>query len=199
MEEHTPDTPQTPDSETSAEGGHEADRHDVRELGIGVEEEGVIVSDLFGVMLASVMSIACIAFVLYFVFFVTRREHARDVAADVPAARYVEQRELRAEAQDAYAHYALSPDAEGRYRIPIDAAMKIVERGATGGIAAPASRTAYNLAWLNLHPAPAIHGAGSVGMREETAPVLLDSTIVADAEVAPEPAEEPVEMEEETQ
>ena len=62
------------------------------------------------------MAIACMACVLYFVFFGTRREPARDVAADVPAGRYVEQRELRAEAQDAYAHYALSPDAEGRYR-----------------------------------------------------------------------------------
>ena len=174
----------------SATGVREADRHDVREMGIGVEDEGVIVSDLFGVMLATVMSIACSAFVLYFVFFVTRREHARDVAADVPAARYVEQRELRADAQDAYAHYALSPDAEGRYRIPIDAAMEIVGRNATGSIAAPASRTAFNLAWLNLYPAPAIHGAGSVGTPEETVLVLLDSTIVAEPDVAPEPAEE---------
>jgi len=189
MKEHAHDSSET----------HAADHHDVRELGIGVEEEGVIVSDLFGVMLATVLSIVCSAFVLYFVFFVTRRDHARDVAADVPAARYVEQRELRAEAQDAYAHYALSPDAEGRYRIPIGAAMEIVERSATGGLAAPASRIAYNLAWLNLHPAPAIHGAGSAGAPGETVPVLLGSTIVAEAEVVPEPVEESVEMEEETQ
>ena len=184
MKEHARDTSEA----------HAAERHDVREMGIGVEDEGVIVSDLFGFMLATVLSIACSVFVLYFLFFVTSREHARDVAADVPAARYVEQRELRAEAQDAYAHYALSPDAEGRYRIPINAAMEIVGRNATGGIAAPASRTAFNLAWLNLYPAPAIHGPGSAG---GTAPVLLDSTIVAAPEVAPEPAEEPVETEEE--
>ena len=195
MEEHTRETSETPAATTSAVGAADADHHDVRSKGI--QDEGIVTSDIFGIMLATVLSIACSVFVLYFVFFVTTRDRAREVAADVPAERYVEQRELRAEAQDAYAHYAVSPDAEGRYRIPINAAMEIVERNSTGGIAAPASRTDFNLARLNLHAAPATVNNISGGISAGVASVVTDTTVGTGPEEVPEPSEESAEAFEE--
>lgn len=174
--------------------GAEAEIQAINE-GIGVQEEGVEASELFGMMLATVLSIATLVFALYYLFFVTQRDEARNVAEDVPLGRYVEQRELRAEAQDAYAHYSIIPNAEDRYRIPIDAAMTIVARSTTGGAAVPESRAAYNLAWMSLHPAPAVYG----GMPGEALPNALDSTLATPSQIGPEPLEEPEASPEEAQ
>lgn len=157
---------------------------------LGAQEEGVEVSELFGMMLATVLSIATLIFALYYLFFVTRREDARNMAADVPESRYFEQRELLAEAQSAYGHYAVNPSAEGRYRIPIDAAMQIVGRDSTGGIAAPASRTAYNLAWSTLHPAAAIQNGNPGALPGDLGPASGDSTQVGVPAQLPALAEE---------
>ncbi len=150
--------------------------------GIDAEEEGVEASQLLGMMFATVLSIASLVFALYFLFFVTRRDEAREIAQDVPLSRYVEQRELRAEAQDAYAHYAVSPNTEDRYRIPIDAAMRIVERQSSVGETVPTSRTDFNLAWISLHPAPAVHG----GTVEEGSSIEMDSSETPQPQVAQE-------------
>ncbi len=158
---------------------------------LGVQEEGVEVSELFGMMLAVVLSIATLIFALYYLFFVTRRDNARNLAEDVPDSRYIERRELRAEAQNAYGHYAVNPGAEGRYRIPIDAAMKIVERNATGVIAAPASRSLFNVAGLTLRPAAATQSANADSPPVEIVSTIQDSTRVGVPETPPAPMEEP--------
>ncbi len=157
--------------------------------GIGVEEEGIESSQLFGMMLATILSIAALVFALYFMFFVTQRDKARGVAEDVPADRYIEQRELRAEAENVFAHYSVSPEGEGRFRIPIDAAMQLVDRASIGGEATLSSRVDFNMAWLTLHPAAAIQ---SSDIPEEAIFLPPDSTAEIQPEVAP-PAEEPAE------
>ncbi|MDX1440353.1 MAG: hypothetical protein R3284_10675 [Rubricoccaceae bacterium] len=117
-----------------------------------IEGEGVSAPQIFGIMLFTVVAIAIAVFVAYFFWFVPTRDRAANVAEDVPSDRYVDRRELAAEAEDLLSHYALIPDSEGRYRIPIDAAMRLMEADTTGSAAAsmPESRVGYNLSWLIL-------------------------------------------------
>ena len=101
-------------------------RADAEAQYLGVEEEGIESSQIFGLILATVVAIACLILVLYFVFYLPKLSQTERAAQEVPADRRVEQREERAAAENLLQQYAVNPDAEGRYRIPIDVAMQEV-------------------------------------------------------------------------
>jgi hypothetical protein len=134
---------------------------------LGVEEEGVESSQIFGLMLATVASIVCLVLSLYFIFYLPKLSDTTATAEDVPADRYVEQRELRAEAENLLSQYAVNPEAAGRYRIPIGAAMQQTARAYGGrgdsALAGPVSRADFNLTWISLSPPPAVASADDPG------------------------------------
>ena len=180
-----------------AEAAHEAPvstpEAEAQTVYLGVEEEGVESSQIFGLMLATVAAIACLILALYFIFYLPKLNDTELSAEDVPANRYIEQRELRAEAENLIGQYATSPDAAGRYRIPIEAAMRQTARryegGADSAFVGPVSRTDFNLTWIRLHPAPAVaSGPGAILPPEEDLPGVEASTAepaVEGAEAAP--------------
>ena len=155
---------------------------------LGVEEEGVESSQIFGLMLATVASIICGGLFIYYLFYLPKLDDTEAEAGDVPEGRYVEQRELRAEAENLLSQYATNPEAAGRYRIPVTAAMQEVARtyagraGAADSLAAgPVSRTDFNLAWISLHPAPAVApAAGTVRMAEQP-PAAVEASVAPPA------------------
>ncbi|HLT48487.1 MAG TPA: hypothetical protein VK002_14730 [Rubricoccaceae bacterium] len=134
---------------------------------LGVEEEGVESSQIFGLLLATVAAIACLILALYFIFYLPRLGETEAAAQDVPEARRVEQREVNAAAENLLGQYAVSPDAAGRYRIPIAAAMQQTAAAYAGrgdsALAGPASRADFNVAWVTLHAPPAVASAADAG------------------------------------
>jgi hypothetical protein len=172
-----------------AEAAHEApvaSREAAAETAyLGVEEEGVESAQIFGLLLATVVAIACLILGLYFIFYLPRLSDTEAAAEDVPAARYVEQRELRAAAENLIGQYTVNPEAEGRYRIPVGAAMQqtVTAYGGRDGLPPSpfADRAAFNLAWATLGPAPAMTSAG--------APATGSGEVLPDVEAAPAAAE----------
>jgi hypothetical protein len=165
----------------AAEAAHEAPiptpEADAETAYLGVEEEGVESAQIFGLMLATVVAVACIILAIYFIFYLPRLNETEAAAEDVPATRRVELRELRADAENLIGQYAVNPDAEGRYRIPIAAAMQQTAArygGRAGAAPLPyTDRADFNLAWATLEPPPAVATAavpGSGAVEEAVAP-----------------------------
>lgn len=122
------------------------------DLDYEIEDEGVSASQIFGIMFVTVASIFVSVLVAYFVWFVPTRDRAAEAAENVPGDRYVDQRELRAAAENKLSHYSRSTETEGRFLIPIDAAMSLMIADSTGRPIndASMSRASYNLGWLRL-------------------------------------------------
>lgn len=126
---------------------------------LGVEEESVESAQIFGLMLATILAVVTIVLSIYFIFYLPKLNDTETAAEDVPAERLVELRELRAEAENLLGQYAVNPDAEDRYRIPVDVAMQQVVaayRDPDGPPALYTDRVGFNLSWANLNPAPAV-------------------------------------------
>lgn len=127
---------------------------------LGVEEESVESAQIFGLMLATILAVATIVLAIYFIFYLPKLNDTESAAEDVPAERLVERRELQAEAENLIGQYAVNPEVEGRYRIPIDVAMQqVVAAYDEPGLGTPAlytDRVGFNLSWANLNPAPAV-------------------------------------------
>ena len=127
-----------------------------------VEDEGVESAQLFGLMAATVVTVAAIALGLYYLFYLPKLQATELDAENVPGERYVELRELRADADDRLERYAANGD-DGTYRMPIGAAMQdVVQRYGesnmgTSETAEPIAvdRADFNL-WLQLKTAPAV-------------------------------------------
>lgn len=179
-------------AEPAARYGHVAGAQQVEAAaGVGVEEEGVEAGQLFGLMLATALGVVVLILTIYFLFYSPKLEETREAAADVPADRYVELRESRAAAQERLLGYAVNEDST--YRLPIDAAMRLVAAdygGTTGadsgaarqGAVAPGARPplapAYNgLTWLTLTPAPAVRSIDAAGATAPPAPADDDAPI----------------------
>ncbi|SRR5690606_22118567 len=125
---------------------------------LGVEGEGVEAGQVLGLVAATVVAIVCLILFLYFLFYLPQLNATKSEAADVPAERYEELRENRAEAAARLSQYATSPDAEGTYRLPIEAAMALVASSDTTALPSetPVSRADFNLTGISLSPAPAV-------------------------------------------
>ncbi|HYE96585.1 MAG TPA: hypothetical protein VD962_10280 [Rubricoccaceae bacterium] len=130
---------------------------------MGVEGEGIESSQIFGLMLATVLAVASIVLFLYFMFYLPKRDATAAQSENVPADRYVEVRELRAQAEDRLAHYATGTGADsGRYVIPIEQAMRLVQ----GQYGAQGRRPMlpFGPASVQLGPVPATGRAATAGM-----------------------------------
>src|SRR5690606_21334964 len=152
---------------------------------LGVEEEGVESSQIFGLLLATVAAIACLILALYFIFYLPRLGETEAAAQDVPEARRGEQRGVNAAAENPLGQYAGRPAAAGRYRTPTAAASQQAAAAharraasarpppaarapadaapAAAARAAPASRADFNAAWVSLHAPPAVASAADAG------------------------------------
>ncbi len=132
---------------------------------LGFEPEGIESGQLFGLGLATILSVLSLCLVVYFLFYLPKRQATFDEATAVPSDRYVELRDARTAAAEQLTQYALNEDST--YRMPIDAAMRAVAadyadrqpntRPSTG--AAPSS---WNLNWVLQQPPRAVQRAEPV-------------------------------------
>lgn len=134
---------------------------------LGIEEEGVESSQIFGLMLATVVGVISLGLALYFIFYLPKLNDTAGSAEAVPLDRRVEQREVRADAENLLGQYAVNPDAEGRYRVPVGAAMQqtVQAYGGRGDstAAGPVTRADFNLAWITPGLAPSVNTAPPPG------------------------------------
>jgi hypothetical protein len=145
----------------------------------GVEAEGLEAGQLFGLMLATAISIIVLILTVYFLFYSPLLQETRAVAADVPLDRYVELRDARTSGLGLISAYAVNEDST--YRLPIEAAMEAVARDYAG--AAPAAPAAdapdprhNGLTWLTLTPPAAVRTVDGSG-----APATVVDTMAAPA------------------
>ena len=98
----------------------------------------------------------------------------------------MELRENRAEAADKISQYATSPEGEGVFRMPIEAAMALLASTSTADrqdYDGPMTRSQFNTSWMSLSAPPAVAAgaeaapADDADAEPQTPPELADTPI----------------------
>lgn len=132
---------------------------------LGFEPEGIEGGQLFGLGLATILSVISVILVIYFLFYSPQLQATQDEAGDVPADRYVELREAQAAGQELLSDYATNADST--YRMPIGAAMQAVaadygtSQRVPPGRGANVSPGSFNTAGVVFKPPQAVQRPGT--------------------------------------
>lgn len=133
---------------------------------MGVEEEGIASGQLLGLVAATLVTIAALAVVLIYLFYVP---FLSDVNAEADgAAKYYEINDLRTEAVAKLSQYARADDA---YTLPIGRAMGLVavRYGSASAEGLPQTRAEWNVL-------PVMRGPGRAIQASPTEPDILPPT-----------------------
>ena len=127
---------------------------------MGVEEEGIEGGQLLGLVAATLASVAALAIILIFLFYIPFRTQVGE-RAEGQAANY-EQQDLRAEAIAKLDQYTRS---DSTYGLPIARAMGLVavDYGSADGAGLPSRRQQWNTLALDRGPGRAVQGTPQRG------------------------------------
>lgn len=159
---------------------------------MGVEEEGIEGGQLLGLVAATLASVAALAIVLIYLFYIPFKTQVDNRASG--AVTNYEQRDLRAEAVAKLANY--SRDGE-TYGLPIGRAMGIVaaEYGGDAASGLPTTRAEWNTLWPRWDVPPAIQASQADADLSPATPVpavrALEAAADAEEEVGVDDEDDP--------
>lgn len=175
-------------TEVAAEAPGEARAAEMEAIHLGIEDEGVEAAQIMGLMIATAVSVVALVLFIVFLFYLPARDATVVAVENVPEDRYVELNETRVEGLSLLTDYAVSPEGEGRYRIPIEAAMAQVAAADSVEASPYVTPIDFNLSWIDLLPASSVYQSASEQdadrllfpaspseIAEGDAPVVLDA------------------------
>ena len=175
------------DEEASDIVGKEDPEAEALLASMGVEEEGIEGGQLLGLVAATLASVAALAVILIYLFYVPFKTQVDNRASS--AVTNYEQRDLRAEATARLANYSRDGDT---YGLPIGRAMGIVaaEYAAEGASDLPRTRAEWNTMWPTWEAPPAVQDVPE-GVTVEPAASALEAALDAPEEVGVNDEDDP--------